>query len=322
MSKIYIYYRLKKNVIICIIRIMLKEYINQKSIEIEAELKSIFEKLQTTTIDTHTRAMFNEMLAYPVAAGGKRIRPILTLLACNMFNKDYKRAMIVGIALELIHTYSLVHDDLPAMDNDDMRRGQPTTHIKYGEANAILVGDGLLTHAFQTLCSANVDDGVLRRLLFELSSASGVDGMVYGQFIDLHYEKHDIDFEMLKILHSKKTAALIKCACRMGAIVGSCSDKNLEYITEYGQAIGLTFQIQDDILDYTADESLLGKTVGKDAKSDKLTYVKQFGLEGASEQARIVTESAIKSLSKIQNADKDIIAILIELANYIIERKH
>ncbi len=301
---------------------MLKEYINEITPKIESELKSVFDQLITKAIDTNTRENFNEMLAYPVAAGGKRVRPILTMLACNLFNKDYTRAMIVGIALELIHTYSLVHDDLPAMDNDDMRRGMPTTHIKYGEANAILVGDGLLTHAFQVLCSANVDDGVLRRLLFELSSAAGVDGMVYGQFIDLHYEKHDIDFEMLKILHSKKTGALIKCACRMGAIVGHSSDKNLEYITEYGEAIGLTFQIQDDILDYTADEKLLGKTVGKDAKSDKLTYVKQFGLDGAREQARIVTDKAIESLGKIQNANKDIVELLIQLANYIIERQH
>ncbi len=301
---------------------MLKEYINEKSPKIEAELKLVFEQLTTKAIDTNTREMFNEMLAYPVSAGGKRIRPILTLLACNLFDKDYTRAMSVGIALELIHTYSLVHDDLPAMDNDDMRRGMPTTHVKYGEANAILVGDGLLTHAFQILYSAKVHDSVLRRLLFELSSAAGVDGMVYGQFIDLHYEKHDIDFEMLKVLHSKKTGALIKCACRMGAIVGHSSDKNLEYITSYGEAIGLTFQIQDDILDYTADEKLLGKTVGKDAKSDKLTYVKQFGLDGAREQALLVTEKAIESLGKIQNANKDVIKLLIELANYIIERKH
>ncbi len=301
---------------------MLKEYINEKNIEIENELKAVFDKLQSTNIDAVTRAMFNEMLYYPISAGGKRIRPILTLLSCQLFDKDYSRAMIAGIALEFIHTYSLVHDDLPAMDNDDMRRGMPTTHIKYGEANAILVGDGLLTHAFQILCSANVDDGILRKLFFELSSAAGVDGMVYGQFIDLDYEKKDIDFEMLKVLHSKKTGALIKCACRMGAIVGNSSDKNLEYITEYGEAIGLTFQIQDDILDYTADEKLLGKTVGKDAKSDKLTYVKQFGLDGAREQASIVTQKAIESLAKVQNANQEIVDILIELANYIIERKH
>ncbi len=301
---------------------MLKEYINKKSIEIETELKSVFDKLQSNAVDTNTRDMFNKMLYYPISAGGKRIRPILTLLACQLFDKDYKRAMIAGIALEFIHTYSLVHDDLPAMDNDDLRRGLPTTHIKYGEANAILVGDGLLTHAFQILCSSNIDDNIFRRLVLELSSAAGIDGMVYGQFIDLEYEKREIDFDMLKVLHSKKTGALIKCACRMGAIVGNSSIKNLEYITEYGEAIGLTFQIQDDILDYTADEKLLGKTIGKDAKSDKLTYVKQFGLDGARQQALLVTQNAIESLGKIQNANQEIINLLVELANYIIERKH
>ncbi len=301
---------------------MLKEYIEQKGLQVESELKYIFDNLKSNSIDTAVRDLFNEMLYYPISAGGKRIRPILTLLACQLFDKDYSKAITAGVALEFIHTYSLVHDDLPAMDNDDMRRGVPTTHVKYGEANAILVGDGLLTHAFQILCSANVDDSVLRGLVFELSSAAGVAGMVYGQFIDLYYEKHDIDFEMLKVLHSKKTGALIKCACRMGAIVGNSSDKNLEYITEYGEAIGLTFQIQDDILDYTADEKLLGKTVGKDAKSDKLTYVKQFGLDGAREQARIVTDRAIEVLGKIQNANKDTINLLIELANYIIERQY
>ena len=294
---------------------MMKEYINEKIIEIENTLKLMFSQKHDGIRDE-----FNEILYYPISAGGKRIRPILTILSCQLFDDDYKKAIIPAIALELIHTYSLIHDDLPTMDNDSMRRGLPTTHIKYGEANAILAGDGLLTQAFEILSTADIDNDILRKLLFELSYAAGTDGMVYGQYIDLYYEKKPMDFEMLKLLHSKKTAALIRCACRMGAIISKANEKDLASITEYGECIGLTFQIQDDILDYIADEKELGKSIGKDAKSDKLTYVKQFGLDGAKEQATIVTKKAILAIKKIETKNTDKINILIELAKYIIER--
>ncbi|MEI0564707.1 polyprenyl synthetase family protein [Brachyspira pulli] len=293
----------------------LKEYMNIRLEEINKTLETIFEK---SSIELENS--FIEMLKYPLDAGGKRLRPILTCLACELFGGDYKKAIIPAVALEIIHTYSLVHDDLPAMDNDDLRRGKPTTHVKYGEANAILVGDGLLTHAFQLLSKADVKDSTLRELLFELSYAAGINGMVMGQFIDLYYEEKEINFDMLKILHAKKTGAMIRGAIRLGAIASeNIQGKDIESITKYGEAIGLAFQIQDDILDVISDNETLGKTVGKDEKEGKLTYVKQFGLEGAQKEARKVIDNAVKYLDSY--TDNDAKNILIELANYIIERK-
>ncbi|TXJ47015.1 polyprenyl synthetase family protein [Brachyspira pilosicoli] len=292
----------------------LKEYMNTRLKDIDSEINNIFK-----TINISLKNNFLDMLKYPLDAGGKRLRPILTCLACELFNGDYKKAIIPAVSLELIHTYSLVHDDLPAMDNDDLRRGKPTTHVKYGEANAILVGDGLLTHSFEILSNANVNDKTLRKLLYEISYAAGVSGMVMGQFIDLYYEERDIDFEMLKILHSKKTGAMIRGAVRAGAIASEKENINLENITKYGEAIGLAFQIQDDILDVISDNETLGKTVGKDEKEGKLTYVKQFGLEGAKEKAIETSKEAIDYLNVYD--DNEAKNILIELANYIVERK-
>ena len=292
----------------------LKEYMNIRLKDIDSEINNIF-KSSSISLENH----FLDMLKYPLDAGGKRLRPILTCLACELFNGDYKKAIIPAVSLELIHTYSLVHDDLPAMDNDDLRRGKPTTHVKYGEANAILVGDGLLTHSFEILSNANVNDKTLRKLLYEISYAAGVSGMVMGQFIDLYYEERDIDFEMLKILHSKKTGAMIRGAVRVGAIASEKENINLENITKYGEAIGLAFQIQDDILDVISDNETLGKTVGKDEKEGKLTYVKQFGLEGAKEKAIETSKEAIDYLNVYD--DNEAKNILIELANYIVERK-
>ena len=292
----------------------LKEYMNIRLKDIDSDINNIF-KSSSISLENN----FLDMLKYPLDAGGKRLRPILTCLACELFNGDYKKAIIPAVSLELIHTYSLVHDDLPAMDNDDLRRGKPTTHVKYGEANAILVGDGLLTHSFEILSNANVNDKTLRKLLYEISYAAGVSGMVMGQFIDLYYEERDIDFEMLKILHSKKTGAMIRGAVRVGAIDSEKENINLENITKYGEAIGLAFQIQDDILDVISDNETLGKTVGKDEKEGKLTYVKQFGLEGAKEKAIETSKEAIDYLNVYD--DNEAKNILIELANYIVERK-
>ena len=292
----------------------LKEYMNIRLKDIDSEINNIF-KSSSISLENN----FLDMLKYPLDAGGKRLRPILTCLACELFNGDYKKAIIPAVSLELIHTYSLVHDDLPAMDYDDFRRGKPTTHVKYGEANAILVGDGLFTHSFEILSNANVNDKTLRKLLYEISYAAGVSGMVMGQFIDLYYEERDIDFEMLKILHSKKTGAMIRGAVRVGAIASEKENINLENITKYGEAIGLAFQIQDDILDVISDNETLGKTVGKDEKEGKLTYVKQFGLEGAKEKAMETSKEAIDYLNVYD--DNEAKNILIELANYIVERK-
>ena len=293
----------------------IKDYMNIRLIEINKNIENLFYKS-----DIELENKFIEMIKYPLYAGGKRLRPILTCLSCELFNGDYKKSLIPAISLELIHTYSLVHDDLPAMDNDDLRRGKPTTHIKYGEANAILIGDGLLTYAFQLLSKTDVSDNSLRKLLFELSYAAGISGMVMGQFIDLYYEDKDINFEMLKILHSKKTGAMIKCAIKLGIISSeNIKDKNTNNITKYGDAIGLAFQIQDDILDVISNNETLGKTVGKDEKEGKLTYIKQFGLDGAKREASRIIDEAISYLDIYDNNEAK--QLLIELAKYIIERK-
>ena len=293
----------------------LKEYIETRLKEINSELDNIFEES-----DIELENQFLEMMKYPLDAGGKRIRPILTLLACEFFSEDYKKAIIPAISLELIHTYSLVHDDLPSMDNDDFRRGKPTTHIKYGEANAILVGDALLTTAFQILTKSSINNDSLRKVLYEISYASGYQGMVMGQMLDLYFENKQLDFEMLKNIHSKKTAAMIRAAIRVGALCSEQSSIDIENITKYGEYIGLAFQIQDDILDVISDKDTLGKTAGKDQNVGKLTYVKQFGLEEAKNKANDAIEKAIKSLDNYQNSNAK--SILIELAKYIVERQN
>ena len=293
----------------------LKEYIDIRLKEINSEIDNIFEE---SNIELENQ--FLEMMKYPLDAGGKRIRPILTLLACEFFSEDYKKAIIPAISLELIHTYSLVHDDLPSMDNDDFRRGKHTTHIKYGEANAILVGDALLTTAFQILTKSSINNDSLRKVLYEISYATGYQGMVMGQMLDLYFENKQLDFEMLKNIHSKKTAAMIRAAIRVGALCSEQSSINIENITKYGEYIGLAFQIQDDILDVISDKDTLGKTAGKDQNVGKLTYVKQFGLEEAKNKANDAIEKAIKSLDNYQNSNAK--SILIELAKYIVERQN
>lgn len=293
----------------------LKEYIDTRLKEINSEIDNIFEES-----DIELENQFLEMMKYPLDAGGKRIRPILTLLACEFFSEDYKKAIIPAISLELIHTYSLVHDDLPSMDNDDFRRGKPTTHIKYGEANAILVGDALLTTAFQILTKSSINNDSLRKVLYEISYASGYQGMVMGQMLDLYFENKQLDFEMLKNIHSKKTAAMIRAAIRVGALCSEQNSIDIENITKYGEYIGLAFQIQDDILDVISDKDTLGKTAGKDQNVGKLTYVKQFGLEEAKNKANDAIEKAIKSLDNYKNSNAK--SILIELAKYIVERQN
>lgn len=292
----------------------LKDYIDIRLKEINKNINDIFYKS-----DISLENNFIEMLKYPLEAGGKRLRPILACLTCELFEGDYKKAIIPAISLELIHTYSLVHDDLPAMDNDNLRRGKPTAHIKFGEANAILIGDGLLTYAFQILSKSKVSDEALRNLLYEISYAAGYQGMVMGQFIDLYYEKKNIDFETLKILHAKKTGAMIRGAARVGAIASEKKGIEIENITRYGEAIGLAFQIWDDILDVISDNETLGKTVGKDIKEGKLTYVKQFGIEKAKEHAKETVDKAINYLRTYK--DNQAKLLLNQLAKYIIERK-
>lgn len=296
----------------------LKEYIEIRLKEINENIEEIFDK-DNIAGRFNIENNFIEMLKYPLKAGGKRLRPIITCLTSELFEGDYKKAIIPAISLELIHTYSLVHDDLPSMDNDSLRRGKPTAHVKFGEANAILIGDGLLTHAFQILSKSKVSDSTLRKLLYEISFAAGFNGMVMGQFIDLYYEEKNIDFEMLKILHAKKTGAMIRGAARVGAISSEKNNIDIENITKYGEAVGLAFQIWDDVLDVISDSETLGKTAGKDEKEGKLTYVKQFGLKEAEIKAKETVNKAVEYLKNYK--DNQAKSLLIELAEYTIERK-
>jgi geranylgeranyl pyrophosphate synthase len=225
----------------------------------------------------------HQAIRWSVFAGGKRFRPALLLASGRTFGAPVDALLNTACALEMIHTYSLIHDDLPSMDDDDLRRGRPTCHVKYGEANAILAGDALQALAFHTIADDQRLEAPTRvSLVGELSRAAGTPhGMVAGQALDIEGEKRNVTGEELEEIHRLKTAALIICAVRCGAIIASASEKELDVVTRYAQNLGLLFQITDDLLDVTATEKELGKTPGKDARSEKATYPALYGLEDA-----------------------------------------
>ena len=263
-----------------------------------------------------------EAMAYATADGGKRIRPVLTLEFCRLCGGDPEAAMPAAAAIEMIHSYSLVHDDLPCMDNSPLRRGKPSTHAVYGETMALLAGDGLLNLAFETILSpknrgALTADGVLGAAS-ALADAAGIDGMVGGQVIDLASEGKEIDLATLEALQRGKTAALLTAACVMGARVAGATSAQEEAARVYGENIGLSFQIIDDILDVTADAAKLGKPVGADAENEKVTYVSLLGLDEARRLAQQRTADAVAALSVFgDDADS-----LRQLAEALLHRDH
>ena len=237
----------------------------------------------------------HEAMRYSVFAGGKRLRPMLALFGCEAVGGKLEDAMPAAVALELIHTYSLVHDDLPAMDDDDFRRGRPTCHKVYGEAVAVLAGDALLTHAFQVLTDPTAT-GVpaVRRLqiIAEISAAAGSLGMVGGQTMDIQAEGKALDPTTLLTLHSKKTGALLRASLRVGGLAGGADDAAMASLTRYGERLGLAFQIVDDILDIEGSSVEMGKTAGSDMRKHKATYPAVFGLEASrQEAARLLAEA-------------------------------
>jgi len=238
-------------------------------------------------------------MEYSLTAGGKRIRPVLVLEFCRLCGGNIDDAMPLACAVEMIHTYSLVHDDLPCMDNDDFRRGKPSNHKVYGEDIALLCGDALQALAFKTATSNITPDNAynVARAVNNLAAYCGADGMVGGQVIDLENEGKASGIEILKEMDSKKTGAIIKSACEMGCIMAGASDEEIASAAEFGESIGLAFQIQDDILDVTADQGRLGKPVGSDKENEKSTYVTLLGLDKCREMVACLTESAINSLS-------------------------
>ena len=238
-------------------------------------------------------------MRYAALDGGKRLRPFLVCTAAALFDVPRPRSLRAAAALEMVHCYSLVHDDLPAMDDDDLRRGRPTVHKAFDEATAILAGDGLLTMAFEVLADSDTHPSgdVRASLVTELAKASGAAGMVGGQMIDLRAATLNLDGSGLARLQALKTGALIACACRFGAVLGQGAAKQLAALGAYGQAIGLAFQIADDVLDVESSAQEVGKATGKDEAAGKATFVSRLGLEGAKNEARALVEQALEHIA-------------------------
>ena len=262
-----------------------------------------------------------EAMNYSLKAGGKRLRPILTLEACKLVGGNEKDAIPFAVAIEMIHTYSLIHDDLPALDNDDLRRGKSTNHKVYGEAMAILAGDGLLNYAYEIMLRESIgksDASKYLNAINEIAKSSGVDGMIGGQVVDIESEGKLIDMDKLDFIHMNKTAAIIVGCMRAGAIIGGASEQQLENITRYAKNIGLSFQIVDDILDIVGDEAKLGKNVGSDIENDKSTYPYLIGLDESKKIANNLIEEAKLSIRKV-NENRE---FLNGLADYIVAREY
>jgi len=279
---------------------------------VEANL--IEELRRTKSLDENVM----QAMEYSLMAGGKRLRPILLMAAADASGKSGEKYLQVASAMEMIHTYSLIHDDLPAMDNDDYRRGKLTNHKVFGEAMALLAGDGLLTLAFEVaLRQKDVPHEILFKVLEEISKAAGVAGMVGGQVIDLRSEGVQIDLATLKLMHTGKTGALFKAAIRSGALLAQAPADKLDALTRYAENFGLAFQITDDILDVEGDAKILGKATGSDAKKNKSTYVSLTSLDEAKKLAQATVDEAIAAL-KIFGTEAD---FLRELVQYLIGRK-
>jgi geranylgeranyl diphosphate synthase type II len=259
-------------------------------------------------------------MRYSIFAGGKRIRPILMIAACESVGGDPERVMSAACAMEMIHTYSLIHDDLPAMDDDDFRRGRPTNHKVFGEATAILAGDALLTEAFILLsnpeANREIDPEIIRRVVHTIARCAGSLGMVGGQVVDMESEGKKIDFPTLEYIHTHKTGALILASIQAGALIGGADDRAFAALTRYGEAAGLAFQVADDILDVVGDQAQLGKDVGSDQARGKATYVALLGLEEARRRALELRDVALTALDALGEPAEP----LRSIASYIVDR--
>jgi geranylgeranyl diphosphate synthase type II len=253
-----------------------------------------------------------DAVRYSVFAGGKRIRPVLLLLTANSCGLALNKVMPVACALEMIHTYSLIHDDLPAMDNDDYRRGQLTSHKKFGEAIAILAGDALLTKAFETICNCKkyFSSDMIIKVIEVISDAAGINGMVGGQVADIIFENKKISKKTLNFIHSHKTGALIKASILSAAILSDANKKELKLWNNLGEIVGLIFQITDDILDITSTTKNLGKTAGKDIKQKKATFPSVYGLKKSEQIVINLLLEAKKILYKINKPTEDILNLI------------
>ena len=257
-----------------------------------------------------------EAMSYSLFAGGKRLRPLLLLGALQSVSSEYESGIPFACALEMIHTYSLIHDDLPAMDDDDLRRGKPTNHKKFGEAIAILAGDGLLNLAFEIMIDSGLYSDSNNRLLAmkEISNASGVNGMIGGQVMDIIFENKHINNNSLLNIHRNKTGAIFRASVVAGAILGNADAKTIQLFTDIGEKMGLAFQIKDDILDVYGNEEQLGKPVGSDEKNCKRTYVTLHGIEKAKEDYNSISKEVLSLLEFVDDS------FLFKLTKKIIDR--
>lgn len=294
----------------------LKAYLKERCSLVDEALDRFLPKADELPYSLH------KSMRYSVFAGGKRIRPILMLAACDAVGGDISLAMPAACAMEMIHTYSLIHDDLPAMDDDDFRRGNPTNHKVFGEAIAILAGDALLTEAFILMSrvepSASLPPEAVLRVIQEISHCAGSHGMVGGQVVDMESEgKAEMDLATVQYIHTHKTGALIKASVKAGAILGGADEARLASLTTYGEAIGLAFQIADDILDIEGTTEEIGKDAGSDEARGKATYPAVMGLAESKKRAGELVDMALESLAGFDHrADP-----LRDIATYIVKRK-
>ena len=279
---------------------------------VDAALQRLLPTAETRPTSVH------EAMRYSVFAGGKRIRPILCMEAARIFSADVTPSLHPACAIEFIHTYSLIHDDLPALDNDDLRRGKPTCHKKFGDAIAILAGDALLTLAFETIGEAPVDAALRVKMLVEIATAAGtVNGMVGGQVADLEAEGKGVGPETLEYIHRSKTAALIRASITAGAICAGAPENDVLKLRQFGETIGWAFQVTDDILDVEESSAALGKTAGKDIAQQKATYPSVFGLERSHQIANELSTKAIAELAPYGTRA----ARLREIAEFLVHRR-
>jgi geranylgeranyl diphosphate synthase type II len=292
----------------------LKTYLMERLRLVETALDRYLPQVGTLPASLH------ESMRYSVFAGGKRIRPILMLAACETVGGDLQQALPAACAVEMIHCYSLIHDDLPVMDDDDLRRGKPTNHKVYGEDIAILAGDGLLTEAFILLSNPDFAELLAARTRNEvihlLAKSAGSLGMVGGQVVDMESEGKEIDLPTLEYIHSHKTGALMLASIECGAVIGGASPEQRKALVRYGQAAGLAFQIADDILDIVADQDVLGKNIGSDQERSKATYPALLGLGESRQRARELRDIALTALDSFGASAQP----LRDIAGYIVDR--